>query len=531
MKDDRFRYFRVEARELLTALEQGLLRLERGELDAEGVRALLRAAHTLKGAARVVELPEIAAHAHAIEDRLVEPGAGSGSGLGELFASVDAIRSGLAALDGPAPDRTRAEPRAEGRAEAAPRTLHVEPTELDRVLEGLLEATLLARGVRRAAALGLDEAALAARLDALDAALLEARLQTERIRLVPARRIFPVLERAVRDAAREVGRSVTLETQGGDVRLDAHVAWRVQEALLHAVRNAVAHGIEPSPERRAAGKPEVGRITLTVAQRRHRIAFTCRDDGRGIDVAALRHVLERRGEPVADLDDRALLARLFAPGISTQTDASVVSGRGIGLDVVRTVLEELKGEAVLESQAGEGTTLTLLVPLTLATLPVITVESAGILAAIPLEAVRTTRRVPATEIERSLSGERVAEGGEALPVLRLASVFGRDADTKRPALETLLVLETASGNAALLVDRVRGVEDVILRPLPPTAEADAVVMGAFFGAEGPPCVVLAPSVLAERAASAPRAAPSAQGEPERSPVLVIDDSLTTRMLE
>src|SRR5690606_32053697 len=158
MKEDRFRYFRVEARDLLTVLEQGLIRLERGELDADGVRGLLRAAHTLKGAARVVDLPEIAAHAHAIEDRLVSTDAGRqlpARGLGELFAAVDAIRSGLVALERPRESRISGESRAEAPAEA-PRTLHVEPLDLDRVLECLLEAALLARAVRRTA--GADSA-------------------------------------------------------------------------------------------------------------------------------------------------------------------------------------------------------------------------------------------------------------------------------------------------------------------------------------------------------------------------------------
>ena len=567
---DPYRYFRVEARELLDQLGKGALALGKDDSAPDLVATMLRLAHTLKGAARVVKQREIADSAHAIESGL-SPFRETGVGV-----TREAVESTLKALDEIArllsalasqPNSTTAEtvarPAAQSPAEThAPDPISANAEELDVVLEGLRETsvqvTALRRGMegleqgRRLAQFLTDSATArnvgaAAQLrqiieaahhqsgdaiEQMERELVQVREAAERMRLLPARLMFVPLERAMRDAASALGKHVTLVTDGGDIRLDAQVLGAVQSALVQAVRNAVAHGIETPAERQAINKSADARIWLEVRRRGHRVAFECRDDGRGIDLDAVRRAVTLKGlspREAEDLGTDELLERLLGGGISTSSTITQHSGRGIGLDVVREVASRLRGDVNIRTEKGTGTRLEITVPVTLASLDALMVESGSNIVAIPLAAVKRTLRVATDEITESADGSSIVFEGKVIPfaplerALSLASA--RRSDTR--AWSTIIVAG-ANALAALGVERLRGTQNLLLRPLPDLAPNDAIVAGASFDAEGHPQLVLDPEGLIERVR---RAGPAAAAPRSRAPILVIDDSLTTRMLE
>jgi two-component system, chemotaxis family, sensor kinase CheA len=381
------------------------------------------------------------------------------------------------------------------------------------------------------AGLGRATQALEAGLERVEQELADVREGTDRLRLVPAESLFPALGRAVRDAARALDREVELVPSGGTLRLDGHVLGPLRDALMHLVRNAVAHGIESPVERVRAGKPRAGRIELDVARRDRRVVFTCRDDGQGVDVRAVRRELVARGlatPAVAEaLGEADVLERLFASGLSTTARVTQIAGRGVGLDVVREVVERLGGEVHVESEAGRGTRIELAVPVSLTSLRALVVEVSGTHAAIPLDAVRETLRLESADVNRSPAGDSVAHGGQVIPFLPLARALKHPSGAARASYSTV-VIGAGGRSAAIGVDRLRGTFELVVHPLPAAIRADNVVAGASLDAEGNPELVLDALGLLEAAADAGTGAVSA---PELLPILVIDDSLTTRMLE
>jgi len=579
MAKDPYRYFRVEARESLEQLGRAVLDLEKSPAPAH-VQRLLRLAHTLKGAARVVKQREIAESAHAIEDALAPFRDAAGvprERIDVVLEILDAIGARVAALE-PAPEPAEGAGAARAQAEDPFRTVRADVAEMDSLLEGIAETHVhlgalrrstgaLERARRLAELLAGQLAAPPARsalhrgighggerirliaeeLQAVHGALAHgvasALGQTERelrqvldaaqrLRLVPAGALFTSLERTARDAARALGKRVVFEGKGGDVRLDAHVLAAVQGALQHVVRNAVAHGIEVESARKAAGKPAEGRVLLDAARRGRRVAFICSDDGRGVDLEAVRRAVRGRGGAAAvarDLDSHDLLPLLLRGGISTSGTVTEVSGRGIGLDAVREVAERLGGDVSMRSETGRGTTVELVVPVSRASLETLVVEAAGAIATIPLDAVRGTLRLAAGELVAGANGESLVHEGKVVPFLPLARALGLRGLARGTGPLTAVVVAGAAGVAAVGVDRALGTANVMLRPLPELAPAAAVIAGASLDAEGAPRLVLDPDALVAEAGRA--IAPQPPRETPRKPILVIDDSLTTRMLE
>jgi two-component system, chemotaxis family, sensor kinase CheA len=374
---------------------------------------------------------------------------------------------------------------------------------------------------------------LARAVEQMDRELTEVREKAERLRLVPAAALFVSLERTARDTAQSLGKSVAFAARGGSIRLDAHVLEGAQQALIQLVRNAVAHGIEPGAERAGAGKDATGHVTVEVLRRGSRVIFRVSDDGRGLDVEAVRRAAARRGAPAPALEKlgaEELFQLLLQGGISTSAGVTELSGRGVGLDVVRAAMAQLRGAVTLQSEPGAGSSFELSLPLSVASVEALVVGVSGRALRLPLDAVRHTARLLPSEISRAPTGASIAYQGEALPFVSLASILGTDAANAHADRPTCaVILEALTGRAALGVDELRGTAHAILRPLPELAPAEPIVAGATFDAEGNPELMLDPeSLIAEarraRATSAERAA-------LRLPVLVIDDSLTTRMLE
>jgi two-component system chemotaxis sensor kinase CheA len=567
---DPYRYFRVEARELLEAMQRGALDLEKGAPPADTVAGLLRQAHTLKGAARVVRLAALADLAHQVET-LLEPFRSGGADpavAGPLLRLLDAVQAGLAGLAPPAPGGAAA-PQGGPDAPAAPaavdrrlETVRLEVAELDGVLEGLREAggrlgelrgQAAGLGQARAWARSLAQAGqgeherlrstaldLEAWLERFDRSATHALEQAGReletaqqragaMRLLPASALFAFLERACRDAADALGKRVRFESEGGEQRLDAPVLSALQEALQHTVRNAVVHGLEEPARRAAAGKPEEGRVQVALRLEAGRAVFTCVDDGRGLDTAAVAKAARERGrlDQKAALDDGQAAALLLQGGLSTAERVTELSGRGLGMDVLREAVERLKGSVRLDSRPGAGLAVSVSVPASLSTYPALAVQSNGRSALIPFAAVRAARIPALQDYARGPDGESVLVDGQALPLLPLQACFSAG-PVPRP--RAVVLLEGAGGRAALGVDRVLGVREAVVLPLPEMAPGAELARGACLDAAGDPCLVLDPDSLV-RAARERRLPAGDLERGARLPVLVVDDSLTTRMLE
>jgi two-component system, chemotaxis family, sensor kinase CheA len=380
----------------------------------------------------------------------------------------------------------------------------------------------------RGLTLGLDRS-LPTKADRLARELEQVRAAAERLRLVPAAILFPVLERTAWDVARAQGKQVNFDSSAPGIRLDAHIVAAVQGALVQLVRNAVAHGIEPSAERVRAGKPAEGQVSVVVTRDGRRVTFACHDDGRGIDEGAVRRAARDRGQDVDGIDRAGLVDLLFQGGISTAGQLTEVSGRGVGLDVVREVAERLGGTAATRPRPGGGTTFELVVPLAMAAIEGLQVEAGGAVATIPLDAVRRTLRLAGDRVVRSDGGEAVVDGSDVIPFLPLAPLLGGAAPSRAQSWSAVIV-QTPGGDAAVGVDRLVGTGTVVVRPLPPLATSVAAVAGASLDGEGNPRLFLDPGGLVAAARRRTSAA-GTDAPPTRLPVLVIDDSLTTRMLE
>ncbi len=569
MAKDPYRYFRIEARELLDQLGKGVLTLEQDGAQSapELVLHLLRWAHTLKGAARVVRQGEIANLIHGVEDLLAPLREGTAPlprpHIDQVLNAFDQIELRLAALPQPAGAAPpEAAPGAALDGDAPQRIGRADVVEIDTLLEGLgeigaelaamrhavaslgqeraLAGTLASSGHGRAAPgearlqqmhAGLERTLLAG-LERVERELRQSRDAAERLRLAPVGAVFQMLARSVRDAAHSQAKQVVFEPAGGELRIDGAVLDLVQGALVQLVRNAVAHGIESPAERQAAGKHASGRIVLDVVRRGYRVWFRCSDDGRGVDLAALRRELARRGLAAGaaeDDDTAALLARLLRGGISTSASVTELAGRGIGLDVVRAAIDRLGGEVQVHTLPGAGTTIELGVPLSLAALDVLMVEADGQLLAMPLDAVRGAVRVTGGQAVRTADGAAVEFQGALLPLLPL-NLHARTPPSHAWAQRALtaVVIGDAERRVALAVTRLRGIDCVVLRGLPGLAPADALVLGLYLDDEGNPRIVLDPEQLADTLAH--RSLGQGQA-PLRKPILIIDDSLTTRMLE
>jgi len=356
------------------------------------------------------------------------------------------------------------------------------------------------------------------------------------LRLVPAEALFGPMKLAAREAASALGRSVEVLTEGGDIQLDGHVVAALRQALLHVARNAVDHGLETPEERRALGKAPTGRLTLRVERRGSRVAVHCEDDGRGVDLNRVRQVALQRGvasaEQLDGMDEAGLMDLLFQPGFSTARSISDVSGRGVGMDVVKETALRLKGDARMTSRPGLGSRLSIEVPLDLASLEVLGVEAAGNNWMLPLEALSGAVHLPSEAISWTGSRASVLYEGQVLPFLPLTEALGMQGAQQRPRTWSVLILSAGSlGQAAVGVERLLGVSRRVSRQLPASIPSLPLVAGASFDAQGLPLLLLDASGLVRRVQSGTTTAPAAVRTLRKPTILVVDDSVTTRMLE
>jgi len=355
------------------------------------------------------------------------------------------------------------------------------------------------------------------------------------LRMRPFSEACEALPRAVRDLATSAGKEVDLRLSGGDVEADRVVLDGLREALLQLVRNAVDHGIEAPSVRAAAGKPRAGSIRVGAELTGERLRVTVSDDGAGLDLPAIREVLGRRGLPVPDDDDGAI--RVFLEGrVTTRSEATTVSGRGVGLDVARTAVRSLGGHLTVTWSRGQGTAFHLDAPLSLATTRVLMVGVASHLVAIPISYVERIMRVAPEEL-------RLNEGRHVLPtatgpvsVVSLARLLPPLAE--RPATDgpvALVLLVSGTRRLAVAVDELLEAREVAVRPVRGGASRSPSLRGAALLESGRIALVLDPPALVAAGlgpdVGAGMTVEPRQAAPVRRRILVVDDSITTRTLE
>jgi two-component system chemotaxis sensor kinase CheA len=300
----------------------------------------------------------------------------------------------------------------------------------------------------------------------LDRRLRELQSAVLDVRMVPLRQVFERVSRVVRRIRRERALSVVLDVVGADTELDKLIVEALVDPLMHVVRNALDHAIEPADERIAAGKDPVARIEIGASQRGNHVVITVSDDGRGLDTAALRARAERLGLVAegATLAEEEAFGLVFAPGLTTRGEVTETSGRGVGMDVVRSNLTSLGGVVDVGSSRGRGTRITMTLPITLAIIRSLIVGVGDQRFAVPLDSVLETLLVEPGTLQRSEGRELLDLRGQPLPLRRLAAEFGLPSDS--PSEKAFaIVLGLGEQRMALLVDRLEGQQDTVIKPI------------------------------------------------------------------
>ncbi len=525
--------FLTEAGEHLRTLEESLVALEARPDDAELLNGIFRVAHSLKGDALMVGFPRIAEFAHGLEDLLERLRDGAlavdADVISLLLRAVDVLRALLAAAAagqdtvpvdleatqaaivaacaGPAAEAAApAEQAATTKVAVTPEagTLRVDVAKLDRMLN-LTGEIAIARGrvAQMMAALPahVGQEILEAHRDA-DRLQMELQEQVMKARMVPVGPFFRQYARTVRDVARAHGKAVRLVIEGDDVEMDTRVVERLRDPITHMIRNSIDHGIE-SPELRAAlGKAPEGCLTLRAAHEGGLIVIEVHDDGAGFN---RQRIAERARETglAADaqqLPDSDLLGLVFAPGFSTAQTVTDLSGRGVGMDVVRRNIEGLRGNLSIASVDGEGATITIRLPLTLAIIDGFGVGVGDETYVVPLDAVLECLALPA-DSHRDGDGHGVINlRGEPLPYLRLRDRF--KAGGAAPQREHVLVVQHAGGRAGIAVDALYGERQAVIKSLGAGLDGLSGLSGSTILGDGRVALILdVPALMREASAS------------------------------
>ncbi|MEO0560925.1 MAG: hybrid sensor histidine kinase/response regulator [Chloroflexota bacterium] len=365
------------------------------------------------------------------------------------------------------------------------------------------------------------------------------------LRLVPFETVLGTLQRTLRDATRQTGKEAYLDVVGAGTEIDKTVLEHLKDPLMHLIRNAVDHGIESATEREAVGKPPAGWVFLTVETRGSEIVIRVGDDGRGVHADAVRKAAIERGivtaGAAAAMSDEDAKMLVFHPGLTTRTHVSPISGRGVGMDVVRSAVESLRGRVSVDSVPGRGTTFTMSVPVSLTRIRSVMLRLGTEHYAVPALAVQRMERLPRSAALEAEGRAVVKVAGATLPLIPLADMLGAPPDENPPPDDDLrvAVLNASDRQVAFLVDELLSERELVLKPLGPELRGARYVSGAALLGSGEVVVVLDANELVRGAVGAPlpprRATPAdlaeADPEPAALRVLIADDSITTRTLE
>jgi two-component system, chemotaxis family, sensor kinase CheA len=337
----------------------------------------------------------------------------------------------------------------------------------------------------------------------LGRSLREMREAVTRVRVVPIGELFARMPFAVRDLVRNSGKKAKVALLGNDIEVDKFLVERLKEPLLHLVRNAFSHGLESTADRVAAGKPADAVITLQATSAGEFVIIAIRDDGRGVDVAAVaRRAVALGVEVPAQLETEAILNILCTPGFSTREEADRASGRGVGMAVVANTIRGLGGTLALKTTLGQGTEFTLKVPLSLSIADAIIVGVGGQICAVPQSAVDEIIQPPANQARSINQSEVVPYRDGLLPLVRLTAMFGAEKQIRENL--TIMVISSDRGAIGLVVDRVLSQREIVIRPLADPLLRVRGISGATELGDGRPILILDPAALTEGVTRPPK---------------------------
>jgi two-component system chemotaxis sensor kinase CheA len=562
------RDFSGEAQEHCERATRAILALEHGsEDDPKLGDAIARSLHTLKGSAGTLGLSSLSDLAHRAEDLLVEVRRQHAPVRGDvadaLLAAFDAFLTGvrlasetgevpaaysldeiLAGLDRARPGGDDAAPGAGAKEarEAPPAPVDTTPRAAEAWRVDTLQVVALMRDVERVRELRfrvdrrrLELDALATglapkgrdgrqgnlhhqvlsvsrglRADAEEAADTIASLEQglRSISTRPIRSVLEPLHRAVRDLCRQTGKEARLSVVGDELALDRRVLEVLRGPIVQLIRNCIAHGVEPPETREARGKHREGAIVVRAEQVGNTLFLSVEDDGHGVDVERIRQVAVEQGfvssDDAARMGSPALVRLLFRPGFSTLPDVSEASGRGVGLDVVRTAVDDLRGRVDVESVAGQGTRFVLTVPIELGSSPVLLFRAADEVFGVPMLAAQSGIALREDQVLEGPAGARLQHGPDTLPLRDLGVLLGLRPRGSFQRGQPVVVLHHKGERLALAVDAVVGNLDLVVRPMPDEVRNLDAYVGAAALALGELVLVLNPAwIVGQKAALEP----------------------------
>ena len=547
--------FAAETAEQLEAIGEQLVRFEREPSDARILANIFRLIHAIKGTCGFLSLPRLERLAHAAEtliEALRQDPQPSPAHVSMVLAAIDRVKSILAeigvGLVEPSGDDSaliaemaRFEPPARGGSAAPLRvweaSLTPSSTPLERradtvriplktleAMTALVQELTLARNQLEDAAEAETNPRLREAVERISAVSRDLHASVYAVRMQSFERLFVNFERLVSDLSAKLGKKIAFVAEGGAVELDRQLIEAVRDPLTHLIRNAVDHGIEPPQERIAAGKPEIGEIRVTARRDAARVSITVSDDGRGIDAAKVRERAVVLGlgthERIKALDEASALRLVFMPSFTTAGSVSTISGRGVGLDIVRTNIEAIGGAIALESRPGQGVSIALTAPLIMATTPAMVLRCGGqryLIAQANVESVEMA--ADGTHLEAMPDALRWRSGEVSFPAVRLSRLLGEGAPERTPAEEAGLHVRVGSERFVLIVDDVDEVLEIVLKPLPPEVPLPALYAGVAILNDGDVVLALDAAGVAETLGLAAVVTATARAAPLSPPIV------------
>ena len=526
--DELINDFIAETRDMAQALSGAIVAWEAAPDDRARLDEIFRFVHTVKGNSGFFDLPRLQQLSHAAEGALAEVREGKRPAdrafvdavlavidrIGEL---VQAMESGesvgseddeqlIAALspDAAVPAlQPEAPPAAETDTRKAVRSIRLSVDLLDRMMSGVSDAVLARNELARRLRDLPRDVAIEAAFDRVSQCIAEIRDAITRTRMQRIDSLFAGLPRLVRDLSADLGKHVRLQADGGDVEMDREMIEMIRDPLTHIVRNAIDHGIEAPAAREAAGKPMHGVLKVSARQAGNQIIIEVADDGRGIDGDALVRKARALGLVTAEQAEKLTgpqkQALVFSPGLSTAGEVTAISGRGVGMDVVRANIERIGGVVDIDSRLGHGVKLAIRVPLTLTIIPALTVSVNGQCFAIPRSAIDEILRVGGGSVKIDQVGEAevATVRGRRVPLVGLPELLGVETRTQRDD-QKIILLKPAGGEVyALLVDAVHDHEELVVKPAAPQVMAAGLYAGTTLADDGRPILLLDPSGMAK----------------------------------
>jgi two-component system chemotaxis sensor kinase CheA len=421
---------------------------------------------------------------------------------GELVTDSRAVKAGPAQADIVDSYRTAPEPETGEEPKKGPRrekekTVRVETEKLDKLVNLVGELVVNRTSVVEQGKSGV-QAELSSAVEQLDRITTDLQSAVMKLRMVPIKQVFDRLPRMVRDLSQEKGKKINLEVRGEETELDRSIVNQIGDPLVHLLRNAVDHGVESPAERVSAGKPEVAAIQLEARHEGSYVTIRVSDDGRGIDPGKVRAKALEKGIvnqlEAQRLSDEEAVRLIFDNGFSLAEQVTDISGRGVGMDAVRTVIESMNGSTEVKTAVGRGTNFYIRLPLTLAIIKALLVQAGGEIYALPIEAIRENLYVTPAEIKTIQKGKVITLRNEVLPLLYLDEALGLPT-SERDEVLSVVVVEASDRKAGLVVDVLLGQQEIVIKSLSKVVEGVRGVAGATVLGNGKVALILDVSSL------------------------------------